>query len=404
MGVGNDDVGNLVHICVGVRLVLGTGRLSPDRELNAFFISIRGRLQAGCAMRLPIIDGCAACTLDGDLVLLVVGTLVHVQFSVLVRNLVVVEIGAGTRLTLKLVVIAAGGDVVLIEPFDVFVVHALALDEAIALKGLLGGGVLIVVVNVLRPVDANVGLTLERAAIVILMAVLGPQGHLSLGDLKRTVDDLELHLGVVAVSGNEASGSKPHIVGAGILALGLSRCALRKGDLRLIEAVGRLGHIPTGDSLLLAVVFLGTCLARDLHDDLVGNEADVQIAGHRLGHDIVIIGADLADGAIRECIRVIPGVRALAALERHAVEAGAHALGKVRRVAIDALLGAVIGFGIGIRRQRNILAVVELHHVLGLVGAELEVLDVIVDRRVTGNRLGLKPGNLVAHMARTLLA
>ena len=148
-------------------------------------------------------------------------------------------------------------------------------------------------------------------------------------------------------------------------------------------------------------------MAGNRNGNLVGNGADVQVAGRRLGHDILVIGADLADGAIRKLIRVVPGVRALAALELYAVEAGAHALGKVRRVArvaIDALLEAVIDFGIGIRRQRNILAVVELHHVLGLVGAELEVLDVIVDRRVTGNRLGLKPGNLVAHMARTLLA
>ena len=289
MGVGNDDVGNLVLICASVHLILGTRCLSLDRELNAFFISIGSRLQAGCAMRLPIIDGHAACALDGGLVLFIASALVHVQFSVLVRNLVVVEIGAGTRLALELVVIAAGGDVVLIEPCDVLVVHALALDEAIALEGLLGGGVLIVVVNVLRPVDANVGLTLERAAVVVLVAVFGPQGHLSLDDLKLAIHDLELHLGVVAVSGNEASGSKPHIVGAGILALGLSRCALRKGDLRLIEAVRRLGHIPTGGSLLLAVVFLGTCLACDLHDDLVGNGADVQVAGRRLGHDIVII-------------------------------------------------------------------------------------------------------------------
>lgn len=130
----------------------------------------------------------------------------------------------------------------------------------------------------------------------------------------------------------------------------------------------------------------------------------MQVAGRRLGHDIVIIGADLADGAIRERIRVIPGVRALAALEHHAVEAGAHALGEVRRVAIDALLGTVIGFGIGIRLQRNVLAVVELHHILRLVSAKLEVLNVIADRRVTGNRLGRKPSDLVAHMARTLLA
>ena len=399
MGVGNDDVGNLVLIRAGVHLALGTGRLSPNGELNAFFISIGGRLQAGCAMRLPIIAGRAACTFDGDLVLLVVGTLVHVQLSVLVRDLVVIEVGTGTGLALELVVITAGGDVVLVEPFDVLVVHALALDEAVALEGLLGGGVLILVVDVLRPVDANVGLTLERAAVVVLMAVLGPQGHLSLGDLKRTVDDFELHLGVVAVRRNEASGSKPHIVGAGILALGLSRCALRKGDLRLIEAVGRLGHVPTGDGLLLAVVFLGTRLARNLHDDLVGNRADVQVAVRRPGHDVLVIGADLADGAIRERIRVVTGVRALAALERHAVEAGALAPGKVRLVAFDALLGAVIGFGIGVRRQRNVLAVVELHHVLGLVGTELEVLDVIADRRIAVDRLRLKSGDLVAHMA-----
>ena len=406
VGVGNDDIGNLVLICTGVHLALSTGRLGLDRELNTFFISIGSRLQAGCAMRLPIIDGRTACALDGDLVLLIVGALVHVQLSVLVRDFVVAEIGAGTRLALELVFIAAGGDVVLVEPFDVLVVHALAFDEAIALEGLLGGGVFDVVVDVLRPVDADVGLTLKRLAIVVLMAVLGPQGHLSLGDLKRTVDNFKLHLGIVAVSGNEAGCSKPHVVGAGILALCLGHSTRRKGDLRLIEAIWRLGHVPAGDGLLLAVVFLGTRLTRNLHDDLVGNGADVQVAGRRLGHDILVIGADLADGAIRKLIRVVPGVRALAALERYAVEAGARAFGKVRRVAFDALLGAVIGFVIiGVRRQRNVLAVVELHHVLGLVGTELEVLDVIADRRVTGNRLGLKPGDLVAyHMARMLLA
>ena len=246
----------------------------------------------------------------------------------------------------------------------------------------------------------------RRAVVDLLHIVYIPDDLASIEiaarNLKRAIDDHKLHVGEVAASIGELPGSQVHVIGAGIRAL----CSGLTLELNVGFAVAIItrGEGVTGHTLLGAAVRQRCAVARDGDGDLVGNGADVQVAGRRLGHDIVIIGANLADGAIRERIRVIPGVRALAALERHAVEAGAHALGEVRRVAIDALLGTVIGFGIGIRLQRNVLAVVELHHILRLVSAKLEVLNVIADRRVTGNHLGRKPSDLVAHMARTLLA
>ena len=341
-------------------------------------------------MLFAVIGNRARASGNRNRVFVIVGTCVDYQLAKHKLHVIVVEVSAGGVGGVEPVLIRIRQDVVFVIPGElVFGQDAIFAHEAVATHSL-----------------ADIGATLQRLAVVVLVTVFGRQDNGTLANGKHAVTlNPELHVDIVLsriALERELSFGKAHLVLAGVSALCFRLAG--EADIAFTHTSRQTGNVVARDDLLFTGVLLAAVVAGNRNSNLVGNGADVQVAGRRLGHDILVIGADLADGVFRELIRVVPGVRALAALERHAVEAGAHALGKVRRVAFDALLGAVIDFFIiEIRRQPNVLAVVELHHVLGLVGTELEVLDVIVDRCVIGKRLGLKPGNLVAHMARMAL-
>ena len=337
-------------------------------------------------MLFAVIGNRARASGNRNRVFVIVGTCVDYQLAKHKLHVIVVEVSAGGVGGVEPVLIRIRQDVVFVIPGElVFGQDAIFAHEAVATHSL-----------------ADIGATLQRLAVVVLVTVFGRQDNGTLANGKHAVTlNPELHVDIVLsriALERELSFGKAHLVLAGVSALCFRLAG--EADIAFTHTSRQTGNVVARDDLLFTGVLLAAVVAGNRNSNLVGNGSDVQVAGRRLGHDILVIGADLADGVFRELIRVVPGVRALAALERHAVEAGAHALGKVRRVAFDALLGAVIGFVIiEIRRQRNVLAVVELHHVLGLVGTELEVLDVIADRRIAVDRLRLKSGDLVAHMA-----
>ena len=390
MGVFHDR-GSHDLIRIGTRIGSEhAGAHAFNSEGHLIFVGIGITRHARHRMFFAIIGNRVRASGNRNRVLIFAGARVDHQLAKHKLHVIVVELSAGGVGGVELVLIRTRQDVVFVTPGEfVFGQNAIFAHETVA-------------ANIL----ADIGATLQRFAVVILVTTFGRQDNGTLANGKHAVTlNPELHVDVVLggiTLERELRFGKAHLVLAGISALRF--CLTGEADIAFTHTSRQTGNVVARDTLLFTAVLLAAVVTGNRNGNLVGNGADVQVAGRRLGHDIVIIGADLADGAIRERIRVIPGVRALAALERHAVEAGAHALGEVRRVAIDALLGTVIGFGIGIRLQRNVLAVVELHHILRLVSAKLEVLNVIADRRVTGNRLGRKPSDLVAHMARTLLA
>ena len=390
MGVFHDR-GSHDLIRIGTRIGSGhAGAHAFNSEGHLIFVGIDIARHARHRMFFAVIGNRVRASGNRNRVLILAGARVDHQLAKHKLHVIVVELSAGGVGGVELVLIRTRQDVVFVIPGEfVFGQNAIFAHEAVAAHFLV-----------------DIRATLQRLAVVILVTTFGRQDNGTLANGKHAVTlNPELHVDVVLggiTLERELRFGKAHLVLAGISALCF--CLTGEADIAFTHTSRQTGNVVARDALLFTAVLLAAVVAGNRNGNLVGNGADVQVAGRRLGHDILVIGADLADGAIRKLIRVVPGVRALAALERYAVEAGARAFGKVRRVAFDALLGAVIGFGIGIRLQRNVLAIVELHHVLRLVGAELEVLDVIVDRRVTGNRLGLKPGDLVAHMARTLLA
>ena len=115
----------------------------------------------------------------------------------------------------------------------------------------------------------------------------------------------------------------------------------------------------------------------------------MQIARLRLGDDIVIVGAHLAHGAVGKPVGVVTNISALAAIERNAVEGSTRSFGQISRVPVDALLRAVIGLGVGVRRKRHVLVVVNLNNILAFIGRECQGLGIVAYRCIAAERFRL---------------
>ena len=111
-------------------------------------------------------------------------------------------------------------------------------------------------------------------------------------DLKRAVDDHELHVGKVAADVGELPRSQVHVVGAGILALGNGRSAEDKVAF-LVQRIGCL-EVVTGHTLLGAAVRQRGAVARDGDGDLVGNRRHLKGAFFLANIVVVEVGVRVA--------------------------------------------------------------------------------------------------------------
>ena len=309
-----------------------------------------------------------------NLILILIGASVDYQFAELERDLVVIKVSTLGISRVKLILVRSGKDVVLVVPGELlFGKNAIIAHKAVATY-------------------LKVGTALQRLSIVILVALLRLKRNLTLANVELTVGNFELHVGVVLcriARKRELSVFQSHHICIGIGAGNGRRTS--KHDITRSNA-GRqrsFNDVITLDSLLFAVVFLAALVTSNGNSNLIGNGADMQIARLHLGDDIVIVGAHLAHGAVGKLVGVVTNIGTLAAIKRNAVEGSACSFGQISRVAVDALLRAVIGLGVRVRRQSHVLVIVELDNVLIFVNRKLEALGIVAYRGITAKRFRL---------------
>ena len=192
----------------------------------------------------------------------------------------------------------------------------------------------------------------RRAVVDLLHIVHIPDDLVSIEiaalDLKRAVDDHELHVGKVAADVGELPRSQVHVVGAGIRALGNSRSAEDKVAF-LVQRIGCL-EVVTGRTLLGAAVRQRGALARDGDGDLVGNRRHLKGAFFLSNSVVVEVGVRVAP--VRERVRHLASIGNGA---RHVIDS---ALARNKAVAADgdAIIGqrlAVVHPAFACRGQRD---------------------------------------------------
>ena len=245
----------------------------------------------------------------------------------------------------------------------------------------------------------------RRAVIDLLIVVRVPHNTILVDfaalNLEPAVLNHELDVGEVLIGVGELLLGKVHIVAANSDTLS-SRIA-RKLDVGLcIEAVIG-GEFIAGHELRGAVVGLSVLLALDGDGDLIGNGANMQITRVQLSDNIVIVGAHLAHGAVDKRVGIVTSIGALAAIERNAVEGSGRSFGQISRVPVDALLRAVIGLGVGVRRKRHILVVVELDNVFVFIARKREAFRLGVHRGITAERFGRNAADGIAALAGSIV-
>ena len=350
----------------GCTLVVGKGGISHAR--NSVHIAV-----IGLGVRL---SG------NRNLVLILIGASVDYQFAKLERDLVVIKVSTLGISRFKLILVRSRKNVVLVVPGElVFGENAIVAHKAVAAY-------------------LKVGTALQRLTIVVLVAVLRRKRNGTLINLEFAIGHNEFHVGIVfgSIAGKrELFFIQVHWVGASIS--GLDFRGAIGGNVILAHARRKARHIVTLDSLLLAVILLATLVAGNRDGDLVVNGANMQITRVQLSDDIVIVGAHLAHGAVGKRIGIVTSIGTLAAIERNAVEGSDRSFAQISRVPVDALLRAVIGLGVGVRRKRHVLVVVELDNVFVFIARKREAFRIGVHRGITAERFGRNAADGIAALA-----
>ena len=350
----------------GCTLVVGKGGISHAR--NSVHVAV-----IGLGVRL---SG------NRNLVLILIGASVDYQFAKLERDLVVIKVSTLGISRFKLILVRSRKNVVLVVPGElVFGENAIIAHKAVAAY-------------------LKVGTALQRLTIVVLVAVLRRKRNGTLINLEFAIGHNEFHVGIVfgSIAGKrELFFIQVHWVGASISSLDFRGTI--GSNVILAHARRKARHIITIDSLLLAVILLATLVAGNRDGDLVVNGANMQITRGHLGDNIVIVGAHLAHGAVGKRIGIVTSIGTLAAIERNAVEGSDRSFAQISRVPVDALLRAVIGLGVGVRRKRHVLVVVELDNVFVFIARKRETFRTVAYRGMTAERFGRNAADGIAALA-----
>ena len=221
-------------------------------------------------------------------------------------------------------------------------------------------------------------------------------------DLEPAVHNDDFDIVIVAGGDDEVVLRQTHQVFAGVGA----RHSRLAGQLNGDRIVGHVGGVALGD-VLDAVIGERGGAARDGDGDLIGDRGDLQLAVVRGGDDIASGRVHLADSAFREVRGVLAHISALradgdigeAGLDLRAADLVLTGNGE----AAHGLLGAVVDMGSAVRRQLEILIIVELDHVQALVRVDDQLFGSRAHGRVALDGLG-RFGDLGADLRRGGLA
>ncbi len=188
----------------------------------------------------------------------------------------------------------------------------------------------------------------------------------------------------VRVRVREVSRSDADIIRACIGALRRPRvsCCFLDARRHIVEVVVRRDGLVAGDGLFRAVIGVGLAVLGDGDSDLFRNGVDGQRAVVGFGDDVLASRINRADRAVCEIGRIRAGIRAGRADADGGEVSRVLALGE----AADGLLAAIVGVGLAVRGQGDVLIIVEGNDIFGVVRGDGDGLAVVGNSRVALNR------------------
>ena len=133
--------------------------------------------------------------------------------------------------------------------------------------------------------------------------------------------------------------------------------------------------------MFLAVIRRACRVLRDRHKHFVRDRRDLQRSRIRRRNDIFLRRVNLADRTFRKRCRICSDIRSLRANCDRAEISAFRRTGK----AGNALLRSIISLRLAVRRQLDVLIIVEIDYVIGRVSLNLDRLRLIRYRRVARN-------------------
>ena len=201
-------------------------------------------------------------------------------------------------------------------------------------------------------------------------------------DLEPAVGNFKRHLReVLALVIRELVSGQTHRVGTRVGALRFRGASKREVICR-VQRVADAGNRIALDAVLLAVIRLGLRLARNLYNHFCFDRVDLEPAVRRLRNDILFCRVNRALSSGREDSVIRSSIRSLRANGDRAEISAFRRTGK----AGNALLRSIISLRLAVRRQLDVLIIVEIDYVIGRVSLNLDRLRLIRYRRVALDR------------------
>ena len=176
-------------------------------------------------------------------------------------------------------------------------------------------------------------------------------------DLEPAVRHIERHVLEVAVRVCEMVSVQPHRVGAHIRSRRFRGAAEREVSRRVIYTLGgRDRHFIALNRLFASVIRYGVIMSRDRHNHFVRDRRDLQRSVDRLRNDILFCSVYRVNRTIRKLCRIFADIRSLRANFDLAEISVFRRTGK----AGNFLLLSIIRHRVAVRRQRDVLIIVEI--------------------------------------------
>ena len=204
-------------------------------------------------------------------------------------------------------------------------------------------------------------------------------------DLEPAVGNVKRHVREVAVRVCELVGGQTHRVGAHIRSRRFRGAAEREVSRRVIYTLGgRDRHFIALNRLFASVIRYGVIMSRDRHNHFVRDRRDLQRSVDRLRNDILFCRVNRANRTFRKRCRICSDIRSRRANFDRAEIRAFRRSGK----AGNAMLVSIISLLVAVRRQLDVLIIVEIDYVIGRVSLNIDRPGIIRYRRVALDRNG----------------
>ena len=182
-------------------------------------------------------------------------------------------------------------------------------------------------------------------------------------DLEPAVRYIERHVLEVAVRVCELVSVQTHRVGAHIRSRRFRGAVVREVSRRVTYTLGgRDRHVIALNRLFASVIRYGVIMSRDRHNHFVRDRRDLQRSVGRLRNDILFCSVYRVNRTIRKVCRIFAGIRSRRANFNRAEISICRRSGK----AGNALLRSIISLRLALRRQLDVLIIVEIDLVRSL--------------------------------------